>query len=104
MSLFNGSKLIKTKELSGTAVTVGYFNGQIVAAAKTGKVAVMDENLEVIKELGEITDSATTICGNSTYLALCVNRFVLYCKINGDMQPKVILLYSNPHKIKTDSR
>ena len=93
VSLFNGSKLIKTKELSGTSVTVGYFNGQIIAAARTGKVTVMDENLGVIKELGEITDSSTTICGNSTYLAFCINRFVLYYKINGNMQPKVILLY-----------
>ena len=71
MSLFNGSKLIKTKELDGTIVTVGCFNGQIVAAVQNGKLTIMNESLRVIKEFAGSSSGIPSLCGNSTYLALC---------------------------------
>ena len=94
MSLFNGPELIKTKELGGTTVFVGCYNGSLVAAIQNGKVTIMNESLGVIKEFDGTKSSIQSLCGNSTYSAVCDNSgSVQYCKRNGDMETKVIFLY-----------
>ena len=91
--MFKGAKLEKSKKLSGSEVLVGYFNGQIVAAVRNGKLTIMNESLRVIKEFAGSSSGIPSLCGNSTYLALC-NRdnYVRYYKRNEDMESKVILL------------
>ena len=91
VSLFNGSKLMKTKKLNGFAVKIAYFNNQIVAAAREGSLTVMNKNLGIIKEVPGLNQVIASICGNSKYLALCdIGGAVRYYKRNGDLEPKVM--------------
>ena len=93
MSLFSGSNLIKTKELGETSVIVGYFNGQIVAAANNGKVTIMNESFGIIKEFAGTSNQIQSICGDQTYLALCdISGSVRYYKRNSDSEPRVLFV------------
>ena len=93
VSLFNRSKLIKTKELGGYEVHVGYFNDQIVAAVKKGSLAIMNENLQIIKKFPGTNYSVLSIHANTYYSALYdYGGLVRYYKRNSDMEPKVIFL------------
>ena len=71
-------------------VLVGYFNGQIFATAKNRKLTVMNEDLEIIKELAGINDQPRSISANDTFLALgnCGGKVQYYKRIN-DAEPKV---------------
>lgn len=94
ISLFNGSKMIKSIDLKGGAVAVSHFNSQVVAAVENGKVTIMNENLGIIKEFAGTDCLTRSICLNQTYIALCdYNYSVWYCKRNDDVEPKVILQY-----------
>ena len=95
VSLFKGAKLQTTKKLGGTAVHVGYFNGQIVAAARNGKVTIMNEYFGIVKEFAGSTTSTEirSVCGNSNYFAICDSSgSVQYYKRDFDVEPKVIFL------------
>ena len=48
VSLFNGVKLLNSKQLSGHDAMVGYFNGQIVVAMSLGSLTVMNQDLGII--------------------------------------------------------
>ena len=92
VSLFEGSKLMKTKVVAGTKASVIYSNSQIVAAAEDGNLTIMNENLGIIKEFSGTMSTIRSICGNATYLALCDNTgSVLYNKRDLNVEPKVIL-------------
>ena len=82
---------MKTKELNGTKVSVYYFDGQIFAAAKIGKVT-MNESLGIIKEFAGTRTEIRSVCGNATYLAICdYGGSVRYYKKEFDKESKVIL-------------
>ena len=68
--MFKGAKLEKSKKLSGSEVLVGYFNGQIVAAVRNGKLTIMNESLGIIKEFVGTSSQILSVCGNATYLAI----------------------------------
>ena len=92
VSLFNGSKLEKTKRLGGNEVHVDYSNGQIVAAIRNGNLTIMNESLGIIKEFSATEDQTQSINGNETYLAFCdAGGSVQYYARNSNERPKVIL-------------
>ena len=93
VSLFNGSELIKTKDLHGTTVSVGSYNGKIVAAVENEKVTIMNESLRIINQFDRASDQISSICMNENYSAWCDLGGIVRYKRNGDMEPKVILLY-----------
>ena len=81
---------MKTKELGGDRAIVGYSNGQIVAAARNGKVTIMNKNLGIMREFDGPSSGIQSICANETYLALCdFIGSVRYYNRNGDVEPKV---------------
>ena len=86
MSLFYGAKIEKTKKLGGNEVHVGYFNGQVVAAVRNGKLTIMNERLVIMKEFAGTTRDIRSLCGNATYLAICdLGGFVRYYKKNSSV-------------------
>ena len=90
MALFSRAKLIKTKKLTGHSTLVGYVNGQVIVALQNG-MTIMNEDLEIIKEIGEIQleKQSLMISGNDNYVALCDMGGVYYYRPNGTTKPKV---------------
>lgn len=90
LSLFDKNRLLKSKSLAGIRVMVAYFNGQIVAAAKNGKLTIMNEDLETLKEIPGTREQPLCITGNATYLVMSDwGGFVRYYKRNSNEQSKV---------------
>ena len=79
---------MKTTTQKSTAALVGYFGGQIFAAT-ANELTVMNEDLEIIRRIGEIENVAESICGNETYVAISENEFITYYSYNPDFGPEV---------------
>ena len=94
VALFNGAKLLKTKQLSGVSSMVGYYNGQIVAAVANGSLTVLNQDLGIIRKFHGIDGlDARSISGNDTYLALGDEEgLVRYYDRKGGAEPNVSLL------------
>ena len=77
--------------------SVAYFNGQIIAGQRNGKLAIMNEELETAEILNkpqngffEIDDVPRSVSANGAYLACCDDHGgVFYYTRNSDMEPMV---------------
>ena len=90
VTLFIGDKLIKTKKLSGRSTLVDYVNGQVVAALQNGQVTILNDDLEIIKEISRIGGRPEMISGNDNYVAISDDSgSVLYFRPDSTSKPKV---------------
>lgn len=96
VTLFDGVKPLKTKRLNSDRenkydVKLDYNNGQIVVAEDCGKVKVLNENLESVKQFDGTIDTVQSTFVNETHLVIgdrdgCVSYYTKNCA-----KPKVSL-------------
>ena len=69
LSLFNGSNLVITKKLDDCVTVATYYNGEVIAAASEGKVTILNEDLDIIKDFSG-RKSPNSIFASDSILAI----------------------------------
>ena len=87
-------ELKKTEKFKGKVPLVDFINGEIVVATTSGKLKILNENLDVKKEFsaGAViqTNAPTSLSGNETFIAVgSYTGVVRYYEKNGDKNPTV---------------
>ena len=106
MTLYTNGQPIKAIKLGGWIPLVRFINGEIVTDALGGKLAVLNEKLEVLKTFHRSEYSGRSLAGNENYIAHGDwNGTVTYFSRTGGFFPKVSeitvrLHFSYPLKIR----
>ena len=93
---FIHGQLKETRKFEGEKTLVQFINDDIVMASSDGKLRILNENLEIKKQLnaGTVTQNSTPYCltGNEKYLAVSGNYdgVVRYYRRNGDAEPEKV--------------
>ena len=90
LTIFKNGEALKTIKLPGERLLVIFINGEIVTAARYGKLTVLNERLEVLKTFKGTESIVFTLTGNSKYIAFGdYSGMVRYYSRGGSIFPKV---------------
>ena len=69
LTLFKNGDALKTVKLPGERPLVRFINGEIISAAKNGKLTVLNKELEVLKIFHGTRSTIRTLARNNKYIA-----------------------------------
>ena len=70
LTLFKNGEAFKSIKLPGTRPLVRFINGEIVTAAKNGKLTVLNKELEILKTFRGTEKTVQTLTGNNNHIAV----------------------------------
>ena len=90
LTLYTNGTSVKTTKLGGWQPLVRFINGEIVTDDFGGKLAVLNEKLEVLKTFRGSEAIVRSLAGNDEYIAYGDNNGkVNYYSRTGGFEPKV---------------
>ena len=90
LTLFKNGGALKTVKLRGKEPLVRYINGEIVTAARYGKLTILNEDLQVLKTFHGSDSTISSLTGNSEYISFGdYNGTIRYFDRVGSIFPKV---------------
>lgn len=103
LTVFENGKPYKTVKLDGFGPIVRVINNEIISAARSGKVTVMNEELEVLKTFEGTEWSVRTLVANQKYIAFGDTQgTVRFYDRKGASEPRVsdeIVIYTVYFKV-----
>ena len=95
LTILKNGKSSDTIKLQGYFPLVRLINGEIVTAARWGKLTILNEKLQVLKSFDGTENSIRTLARNEKYIAYGDwSGAVRYYSRNGGMAPKVSRVYT----------
>ena len=70
LTLFKNGKSLKSVKLPGDYPLVRFINGEIVTAARYGKLTVLNKELEILKTFRGTEKTVQTLTGNNNHIAV----------------------------------